>query len=898
MRLLLFFFLFTCLSSLHAQSNGEIKGFVVDADKKPLEKATVSVVSVRDSIVLTYTLTNDKGYFDLARIPVQKDLALFISHVNAAPYEKAFNLKAGQKLNLDTIQLSGVSIEEVVITHVPPIRLNGDTLEYKADYFKTRPNANVEELLQLLPGLQVNVDGTIYYQGRQVSGIRVNNKDFFAHDLTVATRNLDASLIDVVQVIKDKGESKREILDDTDLPIVINLKTKKNFVKADFGKFYGSGGTRERYESGALINTFRDTLQISFIGYANNLSRNGFDYSELRQYGGMDRAENNSGGYYSYGGLQNKISLGINANYDIGKKLKTNLMYTFDQQNDYVRNIEANTNMYDAITEMTNSKRNDTYNDYNHNVRAFGRYAIDSTARVSYEANLTLGHNTTNELNEYNTLREGDINVSEGWNRGEGRREQSNYRHNFYIEKKFPKSKVLLSFRQNTNSRKADRGNTRSSLGRFYLFNDSIMDQVLLRQGNSDNLSVGNSLDAQVPVRKDVNWDWYARYYWELNRELEDINNRINAADFTNRNDVANNREGKFGFLYLGTKLNTTLLKKKLRMSIGIEWLNLERNYHYYGRVANLNDSKQYWLPNASVSYAGLNFSYSKRASLPSFYSIVAVNSDLYPTSLTVASPYFDNFIEHTSNLRYFKSFKNIKIDLNASVGYTASDLSIATRRDYNTADATSVMENYQAGGTDRIHSNLSLTKRFVQNKKWNISWRTNGYGSTNTRYNIVNGEENEGRNLYSYLNNTLTLVYKNNFTFIPSYGINYNALKNSSQSATFRDVENFTHNVSGVFRLDNIKKFRLETSYTLRNQAQSVDNDRVNIHLINSSLYYPVMNRKGELKFSVFDLLNQNQDVWFGGFGNSTYYQEQLTLKQYFMLGFVYKFLNADSKK
>src|SRR5690606_26292750 len=102
---------------------------------------------------------------------------------------------------------------------------------------------------QLLPGLQVNVDGTIYYQGRQVSGVRVNNKDFFAQDLTLATRNLDASLVDVVQVINDKGDSKREILDDSDLPIVINLKTKREFVKADFGKFYGSGGSRDRYEA-------------------------------------------------------------------------------------------------------------------------------------------------------------------------------------------------------------------------------------------------------------------------------------------------------------------------------------------------------------------------------------------------------------------------------------------------------------------------------------------------------------------------------------------------------------------------------------------------------------------------------------------------------------------------
>lgn len=896
----LFLVVFLCCTThfIAAQNNGGIKGVIVDAEGQPMEKATVSVVSNLDSMVITYSLSTDKGFFELFRIPAQKDLTLYISHVNASPFEKVFNLNPGQKLNLDTIVMAGVSIDEVVVTYVPPIRLNGDTLEYKADYFKTRPNASVEELLQLLPGLQVNVDGTIYYQGKEVSIIRVNNKDFFAHDLTMATRNLDASLIDVVQVIRDKGESQREILDDSDLPIVINLKTKKNFVKADFGKFYGSGGTRDRYESGALVNTFRDTLQISFIGYANNLSRNGFDYSELRQYGGLGRAENNNFSYMSYGGLQNKISLGINANYDIGKKLKTNLMYSFDQQNDYVDNKGVQTNIYDGISELSNNNSNTTYKDYRHQIRAFGRYAIDSTARVSMEVNLSFGKNTNDHSGLSNTLREMETDVREGWDKNYSLRLQDNYRHSFYIGKKFPKSKMLLSFRQNMRNGKADRDDNRTSWNRYYLLNDSIVDQALKTLTNTDNLSIGNSLNLQIPVRKDMNWDWYARYNHEYNRDLEDIRNKMNTHEFIDRNDVANNKQGRFGFTYLGTKLNTSLFNKKLRVSAGVEWLNLDRAYHYYDRVTDLNDSKQYWLPNVSISYSGLTFSYNKDVSLPSFYRVVAVNSDLYPTSLTIASPYFDNVVEQETRLRYFKSFKKIKMDFNASVGYTLADRSIGSQREYNIADATSTRTNYQTRGTDWLFGDMSFTQRFVQNKKWNISWRTNGYVSTNTDFSMVNGEENEGRRFYGNLNNTLTLVYKSKFTFIPTYGVNLSAMKNNVQSVNFQDVTHFAHSIGAVFRLDDVKKFRLETSYTVRNQAQNVQNDRINLHLLNSSLYYPILNRKGELKFTVYDLLNQNQDVWFSGYENTTNYMERLTLRQYFMFGVVYKFLTAGGKK
>src|SRR5690606_23685747 len=106
------------------------------------------------SVVVTYSLTDDKGTFDLVRIPTRKDLMLHITHVNSTPYSLKINLKPREVLNLDTIFMAGIGLDEVVITQTAPIRLNGDTLEYKADFFKTRPNANVEELLQLLPGLQ------------------------------------------------------------------------------------------------------------------------------------------------------------------------------------------------------------------------------------------------------------------------------------------------------------------------------------------------------------------------------------------------------------------------------------------------------------------------------------------------------------------------------------------------------------------------------------------------------------------------------------------------------------------------------------------------------------------------------------------------------------------------
>lgn len=896
-RILISVSFFLCCQLAFAQNYGTVTGIVTDVEKQPLIKATVSIVSATDSTVLSYSLTDEAGKFKLIRIPAQRDLALYITHINSSPFRREIRLIPKEELALDTIVMSGNNLDEVVITQVAPVRLNGDTLEYKADYFKTRPNANVEELLQLLPGLQVNVDGTIYYQGRQVSAVRVNNKDFFAQDLTLATRNLDASLIDIVQVIKDKGDSKREILDDSELPIVINLKTKKEFVKADFGKFYGSGGTRDRYESGALVNTFRDTLQISFIGYANNLSRQGFDYSELSQYGGMDRAENNSYSYMSYGGLQNKISLGLNANYDIEKKLKTNLMYTFEKQKDYVDNKGTSSNFYESITETARSHNNSTFKNDAHRVRAFIRYIPDTTSRVSLESTIELGSNNNNHYGNSSTLRDDETQVREGENQNRSARLNRRYQYNFYAEKKFTRSKMLLSLSHSLENRVSRNTNEASSFNHYYLFNDSTVNQGVLTFGNTNEMRIGNTVNLQMPLRKELNWDWYARYNWELNRDLEDIDSKINADHYTSRNDIANNKQGRFGFLYLGTKANTTLFKKKLKISLGIEWLDLHRAYHYYGKTSDLNDNLTYWLPNVSLNYQQMTLSYSKAVRLPSFYQLVAINSNLYPTSVTIASPYFNNQVENNYRLHYFNSFNSIKLTMNASIGYAVYDNSIGSKTSYNVASSESTYERYQAPGIDRLYANIHLMKRFSQSKSWNISVVVAGYGSSNLTFNTVNGEENKAQSMYGNLTNTLNVTYKNKVTVIPTYGIQMNTVSNAKQSVNFRDITNVSHNIGAVFRLDDIRKFRLETAYTLKNQPQSLRNERANLHIVNASLYYPIMQRKGELKFTAFDILNQNQDIWMGGYGNTNYYQERLTLRQYFMLGMVFKFLATPSK-
>jgi len=107
---------------------------------------------------------------------------------------------------LYTVSLPVTLGEVVVEQERAPVTIKADTVEFNAQSFKTQPNAQVEELLKKLPGLEVSRDGTIKAQGEEVKRVLVDGKPFFGDDPKVATRNLPADIIDRIQVLDQQSD--------------------------------------------------------------------------------------------------------------------------------------------------------------------------------------------------------------------------------------------------------------------------------------------------------------------------------------------------------------------------------------------------------------------------------------------------------------------------------------------------------------------------------------------------------------------------------------------------------------------------------------------------------------------------------------------------------------------
>lgn len=300
-RCLLSFVLLATLFA-QAQNKGTLKGMLRDSTtKQPVGLATVTVFQAADTAIITYRLSDDRGLFALPGLPLQLRSRVVVTYQGYQPYRKEFTLTKEQPtLDLGTIVLAPDArmLEDVtVVAERPPVVMRNDTLEFNAAAFKTLPSALVEDLLKKLPGVDIDLDGNITVKGKKVNRLLVDGKDFFGGDHKMTTRNLPANIVDKVQVLDDKEELEANPqLTKDEVGQVVNIKLKKAIKQGWFGKAYAGAGTDERHEAGVIVNIFRDTTQLSLLGYSNNVNKPSFNGQDLQQIGGFNRSGGNPEG--------------------------------------------------------------------------------------------------------------------------------------------------------------------------------------------------------------------------------------------------------------------------------------------------------------------------------------------------------------------------------------------------------------------------------------------------------------------------------------------------------------------------------------------------------------------------------------------------------------------------
>ncbi|MFT5755029.1 MAG: hypothetical protein ACI924_002280, partial [Flavobacterium sp.] len=201
--------LFACLG--FSQNTFQLSGVIIDRySKSPLESATIYLTSVKDSTIIDYTISDKSGNFYLKSRKSELAVNFKVSYNGFQNYNKKIeNILADKDFGVIELFEQTAQLNEVVLKgEIPPIQIKTDTLEFNAGSFKAGPDANVEKLLKQLPGVEIDDEGKITVNGKEVKNILVNGKPFFGKDGKIATQNLPADMIDKVQVSDTKTKAE------------------------------------------------------------------------------------------------------------------------------------------------------------------------------------------------------------------------------------------------------------------------------------------------------------------------------------------------------------------------------------------------------------------------------------------------------------------------------------------------------------------------------------------------------------------------------------------------------------------------------------------------------------------------------------------------------------------
>jgi hypothetical protein len=306
MKISIYFFFLLCSFPVFAQNNLSLSGTLFDeASNQPIIGGTVELLQAKDSTLVKGAISDIDGLFSFKDLSAG-DYVLRVSYIGYTPLNRAVSLSSdASSVNLGKIPLS---INEILLSEAviegkrPEMIVNNDTIEYHAASFKVTENAVIEDLLKKLPGVEVDNDGKVTVNGKEVKKFLVDNKEFFSDDPQVASKNLPAEMVEKLQVVDRKSESSRLTgFDDGEEETIINLTIKPGMKKGTMGNaFAGAGKDLKndddvRYRTAAFVNRMQENNQYTLIAGINNNNNMGAADLGANQFGG-GRMRRSSGG--------------------------------------------------------------------------------------------------------------------------------------------------------------------------------------------------------------------------------------------------------------------------------------------------------------------------------------------------------------------------------------------------------------------------------------------------------------------------------------------------------------------------------------------------------------------------------------------------------------------------
>lgn len=905
--------------------NVSIGGIVYDKiNKTPLAKCVLILLNAKDSTISSYTRCNNSGFYEFKNI-LKGNYLILTTYPNYVEYIDKLKIDSTKSVYiLDTIKLISRSklLDEIILnTQTNAIKIKGDTTEYNASSFKLQPNANIEDLLKQLPGLQIDRNGQITAQGQIVRKILVDGEEFFGDDPTLITQNLRADVVDKIQIFDKKSDQSNFTgIEDGQKIKTVNLKIKKDKKNGYFGKLELGKGTNNFYNQNGMINLFKDKKKLAFYTINSNTGRKNLNNDESKNFGsgnvnrynfdaaGGDLLTNfniNSydtwDGNYNGEGLPtvnlaglhynnkwNKDKESINGNYNLNElEVKSNNISSIEY---FLPNrIQYNNITQDSRNKILRNKFDGIY-----------ELQIDSLSNLKIFFDGGFENKTTNSITNSNSYRSIDSLLYKNTRNNTSLENTRFLNSNLLWRKKFRKKGRTISFSIQQSFLKDESNGFLYFNNNYFLptLGSEIIDQ---KKSNINNNSLlGSKLTFSEPISKKstvvINLGFInvksASYLNSFNKNS--ISNKYTEIDslFSNAYD--------FNISTLKSGIAFALGEKKFNLNLGTDvgLTNFTQKNIFY--TTNLNRKFINYYPRAYFKYDLSNYKYlllqyTGKTLQPSIQQIQPVINNFDPLNIVVGNPYLKSAFNNNIMFRFF----NLKITTNRILQFESN-----YNFTYNQINMNTFVDPY--GKQFNQFNNFYNCNNFLLNdfyygytlKKSDINLGTQIITRFDRYCNEINNKINILRNKSYTFKLSVDKYLDKQFSVSVSSSVIMNSYSYSINLDTTIKSLFYNLNVSADKYLPRKFQIHSELDFNSRHQTAFLVN-YTNTYLLNVWVGKKILKNDAILfKVSVNDLLNQNNG--YNRFSKNNYISQSTynTIKRYYMIAVLWNFTKVISKK
>ncbi|WP_339658988.1 carboxypeptidase-like regulatory domain-containing protein [Flavobacterium frigidarium] len=834
------FLIFTTFS--YSQSR-TITGVVSDDTNKPLESANVIAKPLQEKASLKFAIADNKGRY---RLELEKEVKYEITVSYISFIEEVFILEANATVSTHDFKLkaTGEQLDEIVIKHdFKPIIIKKDTLIFDVKSFAKGNERKMKEILEKLPGVEVDKNGGVTVQGKKVTKMLVEAKSFFGGGSKLAVENIPADALDKIEVIDNFNEVgfMKQVSDSDDLAMNVKLKEdKKKFVFGDVEAGAEIGAADNGfYLAHAALFYYAPKTNVSVIADGNNIGKRTFTFDDLTRFGGgmstFLSGRKSLTNLYSFAGdnrdvVQNKSQFGaFNISHDFSPKLAVS--------------------GFSIFSKVLTASKTESTNEYLQN------------SAIAFENKLQDGDNRT-------MLGIGNVKLDYSPNK----KEKWYYNGQYQLSTNDLINTINSTTNLNTSLfetiSKADNTSIKQYVEWHKSYNEHHTTTLVVNQAYDNNKPINNWFTDQtflaglIPLQQDDTYtvtqikkvktnsiDALFKHYWILNNfnhiytnvgnnfatsHLETANRQL-LTDGT-INDFAsagfnNNVKYQLNDAYVGVEYKFRIGKFTSKPGLYLHWYHLSTTQSTIGNSLNKSLLQPQWDIDYEFNKSEtLNFTYKLKNDFPEV-SQLANQFDVQNYNLVYkGNALLQNEKYHSAVLRYSKYNLYQGVTYNATASYLKK---VKAFRNEITLDGINQFSSPIL--TDNPETTYGITGYFTKriyrfSLKLNTRFNWFSYSQTLNAITTVNDRTSQN----------VGLVFKTAYKKWPDYSVGYN--KGFSQFSGLTSSKYETDAFTSSAQIDFLKFWNFKIDY--ENLKNTDDRDQSNFYdIMNASIRYQKKN-------------------------------------------------------